>query len=165
MTFIPVGRVVSTHGIRGEVKFRYYNESGSASLQYPAFFADHKGTKRELVPTRIRPQGRLFLMTFEGLDRVEEARLLVGAELFVRGGGPCPFREDEYYDYQLIGLGVVTVKGQRIGTVKDVMHTGANDILVVQGEREVLVPMTEECIFAVNTDEGIVRVREEGLVE
>ena len=47
MKFIPVGRVVAAHGLRGEVKFRYYNEDGTASLQYPSFFVDDNGKKIE----------------------------------------------------------------------------------------------------------------------
>ena len=54
---------------------------------------------------------------------------------------------------------------RKIGTVKDVMHTKANDILVIEGAREVLVPMTEDHIVDVSMEDGLVRVREDGLVE
>ncbi|MGD0230486.1 MAG: ribosome maturation factor RimM [Syntrophorhabdales bacterium] len=165
MKFIPVGRVVSTHGLRGEVKFRYYNESSTASLQYPTFFADRSGTKIELKPSRIRPQGDLFLISFRGLEAVEDVRFLLRGELFVREDDLPPLEEGEYYDYQLIGLTAVTEQGRRVGTVKDVMHTGANDILVVEGASDVLVPMTEDHIITVSREDGFVRVREAGLVE
>jgi 16S rRNA processing protein RimM len=165
MTFIPVGRVVSVHGVRGEIRFRYYNEDAAASLEYPSFFIDDNGMKRELKPSRIRTQGKLFIMKFEGLDTVEDARSLAARELFVREEDLAPLGQDEYYDYQLIGLTAVGGQGRRLGTVEDVMHTGAGDILVVGGAREILVPMIDDYVVAVHIKDGMVQIREDGLVE
>ena len=57
MNFIPVGRIVASHGLRGEVKFRYYNETGSDFLQYHSFFADLDDKKIKLKPIETRLQG------------------------------------------------------------------------------------------------------------
>ena len=165
MNFIPVGLVVSAHGVRGEVKFRYYNEGATASLQYPSFFADDNGAKRELKPLLVRPQGHLFIIKFRGLETAEDARFLFKRELFVREEDLAPLCEDEYYDYQLIGLTAITEQDRKVGTVVDVMHTKAGDILVIGGTREVLVPMTGAHIAAISREDGLVRVREGGLVE
>lgn len=165
MKFIPVGRVVAAHGVRGEIKFRYYNEGAAAFLQYPAFFADDNGAKRELTPLQVRLQGGLFIIKFKGLETGEDARFLLKRELFVREEDLAPLGEDEYYDYQLIGLTAITEQERTVGTVIDVMHTKANDILVIGGTTEVLVPMTEAHIVGVSMEEGLVRVREDGLVE
>jgi 16S rRNA processing protein RimM len=165
MNFIPVGRVVSAHGVRGEIKFRYYNEGAAASLQYPSFFADDNGAKRELEPLQVRLRGDLFIIKFRGLETAEDARFLFKRELFVREEDLAPLGEDEYYDYQLIGLTAITEQDRKVGTVVDVMHTKAGDILVIGGAREVLLPMTEAHIVAVSMKDGLVRVREGGLVE
>ena len=77
----------------------------------------------------------------------------------------APLGEDEYYDYQLIGLTAVTEQDRKVGTVVDVMHTKASDILVIGGAREVLVPMTGAHIVSISREDGLVRVREDGLVE
>jgi len=165
MNFIPVGRVVSACGVRGEIKFRYYNEGSAASLQYPSFFADDNGAKRELKPLQVRLQGDFFIIKFKGLETAEDARFLFKRELFVREEDLAPLGEDEYYDYQLIGLTAVTEQDRKVGTVVDVMHTKAGDILVIGGAREVLVPMTGAHIAAISREDGLVRVREGGLVE
>jgi 16S rRNA processing protein RimM len=165
MNFIPVGRVVSAHGVRGEIRFRYYNEGAPASLQYPSFFVDDNGTKRELKPLQVRLRGDLFIIKFKGLETEEDARFLFKRELFVREEDLAPLGEDEYYDYRLIGLTVITEQDREVGTVVDVMHTKAGDILVIGGAREVLVPMTGDHILAVSMEDGLVRVRESGLVE
>jgi 16S rRNA processing protein RimM len=165
MRFIPVGRVVSAHGVKGEIKFRYYNEDAAASLQYPSFFAEENGAKRELKPLRVRPLAGSFLIKLEGLETADEVRFLLDRELFVREDDLAPLGEDEYYDYQLIGLVAVTEKDRLLGKVVEVMHTKANDILVVRGAAEALVPMTGDHIVQISMKEGLVRIREDGLVE
>ena len=72
--------------------------------------------------------------------------------------------EGEYYEYQLIGLEVTTVQGSRLGKVRSLMHTSASDILVVEGEREVMIPMVEGFIVDIDVNGGTVRVDIEGLV-
>ncbi len=165
MRFIPVGRVVSPHGLRGEVKFRYYNETGTTLPEYPSFFVDEGGAKTELKLSTARRQGNAFLMKFAGLETPEGVRFLLKKELLVAEDDLPALGEDEYYDYQLIGLRVLTEKERMVGTVKDIIHTGANDILVIDGPPEVLVPMTEGHIVSVDRSNGLVRVREEAVVE
>jgi len=165
MTFVPVGQIVAFHGLRGEVRFRYYNEGGQALLQYPAFFVDQDDKKIELNPSRIRPQGDTFIMKFKGLETRDGVRFLLGKELFVAEKHLLPLEEHEYYDFQLVGLKALTVEGRTIGRVKDVMHTGACDILVIQGEGEVLVPMTDDHIADISHEGGFVRITEAAFAE
>jgi 16S rRNA processing protein RimM len=99
------------------------------------------------------------------LETAEDARFLFKRELFVREEDLAPLGEDEYYDYQLIGLTAVTEQDRKVGTVVDVMHTKAGDILVIGGATEVLVPMTGAHIVNVSMEDRLVRVREDGLVE
>jgi 16S rRNA processing protein RimM len=165
MNFIPVGQIVAAHGLKGEVKFRYYNETGSASLQYRSFFVDQDDKKIKLKLLRARLQGGVFVLQFKGLDTLEKVRSLLKKELFVAEKDLPVLDEGEYYDYQLIGLEAVTEDGRPIGKVRDVMHTGANDILVIEGVSELLVPMMEEYIVDISRDAGFVRVKAEALVE
>jgi 16S rRNA processing protein RimM len=163
MKLVPVGQVTAAHGLRGEVRFRYYNEGGDAPLRYPSFFVDANGAKLELRPAGIRTQKGRFIIKFEGLESAEAVRFLLGKEIFVRESDLAPLAEDEYYDYRLIGLEAVAEDGRSLGAVKDVMHTRANDILVVGNAPEVLVPMTEDYIVKIDTEAGLVRVRGDGI--
>jgi 16S rRNA processing protein RimM len=165
MKLIPVGQIVAAHGLRGEVKFRYYNETSSASLQYRTFFVDQDDRKIELKPIRARLQGGVFVMRFRGFDTAEKALPLLKKELFVAEKDLPPLEEGEYYDYELIGLKAVMEDGRSIGTVREIMHTKANDILVIEGFSEALVPMTEDHIVDIDREGGFVRIREEALVE
>jgi 16S rRNA processing protein RimM len=70
---------------------------------------------------------------------------------------------DEYYDYQLIGLNVVNQKHERIGTVAQIVHTGVNDIIVVTGKEEMLVPMVEGLICRIDLKDSLIIIDEEAL--
>ncbi len=164
MKWIPVGRVVSTFGIRGELKFHYYNEVKEEFLDRTSLFALKGDGFVELTPEGARYRKRFFYLSFRGFSTVEEVSFLVGKELFVREEDLPRLEEGEYYEYQLIGLEVTTVQGSRLGKVRSLMHTGASDILVVEGEREVMIPMVEGFIVDIDVSGGTVRVDIEGLV-
>ncbi len=164
MKWIPVGRVVSVHGIRGELKFYYYNEVKEEFLDYTSLFALKGAEFVKLEPEGARYRKGLFYLSFRGFSTVEEVSFLVGKELFVREADLPRLEEGEYYEYRLIGLEVTTVQGLHLGKVRSFMHTGASDILVVEGERELLIPMVEEFIIDIDVDRGTIRVDIEGLV-
>jgi len=153
MRYIPVGRALGAHGIKGEIKFRYYNEAEDDFLRYASLFlksGDHY-TRLELTDRRFR-KGLIYLK-FKGLESPEEVFPLVNKELFVREEDlPC-LDEGEYYDYQLVGLDVVDRGLGPVGKVKAVVHTKENDILVVvtAGE-EVFVPLREEFVLRIDLE-------------
>ena len=144
MKWIPVGKVVSTQGVRGEVKFYYYNEVSEDFLRYTSLFIVKDGIKTEIRPDRVRFQKTFIYIQFEGVRSVEEAATLVNKELFVREKDLVPLEDGEYYEYQLIGLDVINMKKEKIGTVESILHTGANDVLVVAGAKGLTVPLWKD---------------------
>jgi len=165
MGFIPVGKVLSTRGLQGEVRFRYYNDARSNLDSYEVLYADRGGEKFPLRLARVRSQGRQFLIRFAEIAEAGEASSLVGHELFVREEDLPVLNENEYYDYQLVGLEVVSEKGERVGYVKQVMHTGASDILVVEGAKESLIPMVEGFVLDVDIKASRMKIAEGAIVE
>lgn len=163
MKWVPVGRVVSTSGLKGEVKFYYYNEVKQEFLDYTSLFALQDDECVELKPQGAKYRKNFFYLSFRGFSEVAEVSFLAGKELFVREEDLRPLDSDEYYEYQLIGLEAINVDGARLGKVQAVLHTGAGDILEVAGEREYLIPMVEGFIVAVNIGGGTVEVNIEGL--
>jgi 16S rRNA processing protein RimM len=146
MRYIPVGRVVAAHGIKGAVKFHYYNAAYDDFFGYEALFARQGSRYKELEPIDKRFHKGFFYLSFKGLVTPEEVFHLLNKELFVREEDlPC-LGEGEYYDYRLIGLDVTDVKGVKIGTVKEIVHTRANDLLVISGQEEIFVPLVEEFV-------------------
>lgn len=165
MGYIAVGRIIATRGLGGEVRFRYYNESESNVPRYAAFYAEREGTYVKLTPARVQLQRGQYVLQFSNVVTPGEASSLVGKELFVREEDLPRLSEGEYYDYQLVGLTAVNEHNELIGTVKEVMHTKANDILVIGGETEVLVPMIEGFILGVDINASSIRVAEGAFVE
>jgi 16S rRNA processing protein RimM len=165
MKWIPVGRVVSTSGLKGEVKFYYYNEVKEEFFQFTSLFSLKGDEYIELKLTGANYRKHFFYLSFRGFSTVEEVSFLVTKELFVREADLPSLDENEYYEYQLIGLDVVTKDGTSLGKVRSLLRTGANDVLVIEGEREVLVPMVEGFIQRIDVHEGKITVNVEGLVE
>ena len=165
MRLIPIGQVVAAHGVRGEIKFRYYNALGAGTLRYPALVLEQDGKEFELRPSLVRRHKGFFLIKFKELDSLEEVSFLLGRELSVRENDLPLLKDDEWYDYQLIGLQVVDEQGKRVGKVTEVLHTKANDILAVTGEKEFLLPLIDEYVTAVDLEGSCLTIMGGALVE
>ncbi len=165
MRYIAVGRVLSTRGVKGEIRFQYYNESESNLSGYAVLYADRDGQKIELRPSRVHPHRAQFLIQFAEVETPESASFLIGKELFVKEEDLPGLDEDEYYDYQLIGLTVINERNEPVGRVTEVIHTRANDVIVVKGEREMLVPMQEEFILDIDMHAASIMIVEGAFIE
>ncbi len=165
MGYIPVGRVLSTHGVRGEIRFRYYNDSESDLCGYAALFADRDGQKIKLKPARVQARRGYFLIQFGELETPAAVSFLAGKELYVREEDLPRLGEGEYYDYQLIGLRAINERDEPIGQVKEIIHTKANDVIVIEGEREMLIPMQEDFILGIDVNAASIRIAEGALIE
>jgi len=163
MKYIPVGRIVSTHGIKGEAKFRYYNEEKEVLYRYTSFFIKDGEGWRELEPTGMSLHKGLFHINFKGLDRPEDASLLINRELFVKEEDLPQLTENEYYEYQLLGLAVFSYNGEALGKVAQIIHTNANDVMLIKGEKEILIPMIEDYIQEINIEDSFIKIRGDNL--
>jgi len=164
MGCIPVGKVVADHGLGGAVKFKYYNEDAENFYRYSSLITNKNERQAELKLTEVRFSKGFFYLKFEGLNSPEQVSFLINQELFVREEDLPPLDNDEYYDYQLIGLHVVNHSGELIGTVSQVIHTGVNDIIVVKGKEEILVPMVEGLISKIDLKNSLITIDEEALL-
>ncbi|MCX7965231.1 MAG: ribosome maturation factor RimM [Syntrophorhabdaceae bacterium] len=164
MKCVSIGRIVSTHGLKGEVKFLYYNETSEGLYNYKTFLIKKADEWVEIKPERIRQQKGFFFIKFHGHDTIEKVTSFTNKELFVKEEDLPPLNEDEYYDYQLIGLNVIDEKGTIIGIVDHIIHTKANDILVVKREKEILIPMIDIYIKSIDLKESVIQVEGEGFL-
>jgi 16S rRNA processing protein RimM len=158
--YIPVGRVLSAHGINGEVKFRYYNDEKEVFYRYTSFFVKSAESWTHLQPTGISLHKNVFRIKFRGLDKLGDISFLINKELFVEEGNLPGLDENEYYEYQLIGLDVLKENDESLGKAGGIIRTGANDCLIVRGDQEILIPMIEDYILDINLDKGFIRVRD-----
>jgi 16S rRNA processing protein RimM len=167
---VAVARVVRPRGLRGEVV-------AELLTSYPDRFAGlteliavtPAGARRRLALEDSWLQAGRVVLKFAGYDTPEAARELVGYELTVPEREAVELEEDEYYDWQLEGCRVVTVAGQELGQVREVLHTGAAPVLVIKQDddrREHLIPLALSICVEIDTAAKLIRVDPpEGLIE
>jgi len=113
-------------------------------------------------PVRIvdgRKQGKGLAALLPGFEDREQAATLVGLQIFVRRDQLPATGKDEYYWSDLVGLEVKTTRGEVLGRVETLMETGANDVLVIRGNREHLVPFIQgQYVTRVDLEDGMIEV-------
>jgi len=92
----------------------------------------------------------MVLLKLSGISSPEEARKLSRYQLYVKREDAIALLENEYYVPDLIGLDVISDKGEKLGVLTDVLNTAANDVYVVKGEREILIPAVKEYVLSID---------------
>lgn len=155
-----VGAVTSTHGLRGEVKvFPTTDDPGRYKKLKEVLVDTGKGQETRKIE-RVRFFKQMVIVKFEGLDDINEVERYKGARLYVKREQALKLREDEYYFADLVGLCVQTEDGEALGTLKDILQTGANDVYVIgRGKKkDLLVPAIKDCIKKVDVESGTMTV-------
>ena len=154
MDLIEAGKIVGTHGVRGEVKIEPWCDS-------PEFLREFKvlhisGEARAVLSARIHKTHVLTL--FEGIGDPQAAQAIVGKIVYLdRTGVTLP--EGRYFVQDLIGLSVIDADGTRVGTLYEVMSMPAHDVYHVKGEDgEHYIPVVPEFVREIDIAAGIVRV-------
>ena len=167
---VAIARVVKPRGLRGEVVAELLTD-------FPARFAGldeliavtPAGTRRTLALEESWLHAGRIVLKFAGYDTPEAARELVGYELAVPERDAVALEEDEYYDWQLVGCQVVTVAGLELGRVREILHTGAAPVLIIEDaatKREHLVPLAASICVEIDPTAQLIRVDPpEGLLE
>jgi len=151
---VAVGRVLSPHGVRGEVKVQPLaglpaGERGVPQLLAPKRTVNVAGSLRTIQS--VRGQGRFLYLKLSGIDDRTAALALRDRYLQVPESDLQPLGEGEYYRFQLVGLTVRTTQGEPLGRIVSVLSTPSNDVFVVQGPQgEVLVPATDDIVTTID---------------
>lgn len=158
-----VGIITSTHGLKGEVKVFPTTDDPQRFLDLEEVNLEKGRIRKTLRIRSVKFFKKYVILGFEGMDRIEDVERLRGSSLLIDRKDALPLEEGEYYIPDLLGLKVVTREEEedvQIGTLKDVLMTGANDVYVVEKTDggELLIPVIEQCIKEVNLEEGFVRV-------
>jgi 16S rRNA processing protein RimM len=156
---VTLGRVAGVYGVRGWIKVLSVTNPPEAILDYPSWWVGGGTQWRVVALTAGRRHGKGILAQLAACDDRDVARALIGAEIAVpRNEMPDP-GPNQYYWADLEGLAVRTVAGVDLGTVDSLMETGANDVLVVKGERERLIPYVRDTVVAgVDLKNGVILV-------
>jgi len=139
--FVTLGRISGLFGVRGWVKIHSDTDPREGILRYSPWYLRREGHWEERRPEQGQRQGKGVVAKIEGCEDRDAAAGLMGAVIAVRRDQlPGGLHPGEYYWADLEGLQVVTTAGVELGRVDHLLETGANDVLVVRGDRERLIP-------------------------
>lgn len=161
---IVVGRVAGLFGVRGWLKIVSHTVPFENILHYHPWYlrrgdaaTDAPWLKQEIAESRSQDKG--VVVRFETHQDRDAAQLMLGAEIAVSRDQLPALRQGEYYWADLVGLKVVTLAGIELGVIDHLMETGSNDVLVVQGERERLIPyIPTQVVHEIDRTQGLMRV-------
>ncbi|MDE2407608.1 MAG: ribosome maturation factor RimM [Xanthomonadaceae bacterium] len=157
---IVVGRLHGAFGVRGEVKLESHTTPENAIARYqPWTLRDARGNEHLCEGAKVREGGKGLIASLPGIEDRDAADALRGTDILVpRSALPSP-APGEYYWVDLEGLRVVNLDGADFGVVSHLFNNGANDVLVVQGERERMIPFVLPAyVTSVDIEAGVVTV-------
>ena len=156
--YLELGKIVSTHGIKGEVRFNPWCDSPDFVKKFKTLYFDNKGEKSVKVIT-ARPHGNVAILMLEGVDTVEKAQALRNTVLYMkRSDAKLP--KGTWFIQELFDCTVIDDNtDEKLGVICDVSETGANDVWHIKTEKtEVLIPAIKEVVISVDVESGIIRI-------
>jgi len=166
--FLRIGVIASTHGIRGEVKVFPTTDDKERFLKLKEVILDTKKEQIKLTIENIKFFKNMVIVKFKEYNNINDIEKYKGMDILISRENALPLEEGEYYITDLIGLNVITDKDELLGTIGDVIQTGANDVYVVRTDdgKEILLPYIDECVLNIDLDKGTVLVHiMEGLLD
>lgn len=153
---LQVGVIANTHGIRGEVKVFPTTDDMTRFKRLKEVLLDTGKEYLSLEIAQVRFFKNLVILKFKGIDNINDIEKYKGKSLMVSREHAVALEENEYFIADLIGLRAVSDEGEELGTLEDVLQTGANDIYVIckPGEDELLVPAIRDCVKKVDLAAG-----------
>ena len=161
---LELGKVVNTHGIRGEIKVQPWCDDPEIFDELEYIYIGDK--RYDILKSRLHKNCEIIAL--DGVNNINEAELLRNKVVTIEREMLGELPEGTYYIADLEGLEVKTVDGQVLGTIDEVIKTGSNDVYVLNnpGKKPILIPVIEQVVKEVNIDDGFVLVElMEGLID
>ncbi|WP_405102235.1 ribosome maturation factor RimM [Oceanobacillus sp. FSL H7-0719] len=163
-----IGKIVNTHGIRGEVKVKRISDFEERFTSGEKVYLE---TETELIPLTIaahRVHKGFDLIQFEEFNNINDVEKYKGMMLQIKETQLTELTEHEFYYYEIIGCEVFTLDGEIVGKVKEILAPGANDVWVVQrkGKKDALIPYIGQVVKEIDVQNKKVRIEPmEGLLD
>lgn len=157
--YLELGQIVSTHGVRGEVRFDPWCDSPDFVKKFKTLYYDARGEKSVKLIS-ARPHGNIAILSLDGVASVDEARALRGTVLYMKRSD-INLPDGTWFIEELIGCSVVDADtGKVYGEITDVTATGANDVYHIKTPSGIaLLPAVKEFIISTDVEGGIVKIR------
>lgn len=168
--YLNVGKIVNTHGIRGEVRVISQTDFPEERYKKGAKLTLFREGKQPLVLViaNHRKHKNFDLLTFEGYPNINDVEVFRNGILKVAEEDLTDLEENEFYYYEIIGLPVIDENGKELGKIKEILSPGANDVWVVQrkGQKDALIPYIESVVKKIDLENEEIHVEiPEGLLD
>mgnify|MGYP002539641094 CR=1 FL=1 len=161
---LEIGKVVNTHGIRGEIKIQPWCDDPTIYDHLEYIYIN--GRRYEIIRNRLHKNCEI--VAIEGIEHIEQAETLRNQIVTIEREALGVLPEGTYYIADLLGLTVKTLEGELLGIIEEVIHTGSNDVYVLKSENPnpILIPVIDQVVKEVNIEAGYVLVELlEGLID
>lgn len=155
--FLESGKIVGTHGIKGEVRIDPWCDSPEFLCAFKKLYLDENGDT--FIEVKSRPHKNITLAKIKGVDTIEQAERLRGKVVYI-DRADVALEEGVNFVQDLLGLEVIDAdSGEAYGKITDVLRTGANDVYeITRGGKKYLAPVIDEVVREINTEDGYVLI-------
>jgi len=169
--WLMVGKIVNTHGIRGELKI--YPNTDFPEVRFAVgnklqMINEETGASQQVEVQTSRLQKKMYVIRFKGFGNINEVEKYKGWVLKVSKNDTVDLEEDEYYFHEIIGCEVITDEGQSLGVITEILTPGANDVWVVKPAKgkDILIPYIHDVVLDINVEDKKITIHVmEGLLE
>jgi 16S rRNA processing protein RimM len=156
---VVIARVGGFYGVRGWVRLKSFSRPRENVFNYVPWLLDDGTGEQAWMPADTGVAGRGLVVRLEGIDNREQASRLLNRDVRILRSQLPELPAGEYYQSDLIGLRVVNADGAELGTVADIIETGAQDVLVVTGSSRELIPfVTDRIVRSVDLEQQRISV-------
>jgi 16S rRNA processing protein RimM len=142
-TWLKLGKISGVFGVKGWLKVYANTDKKENILAYQPWYIERNKVREPVKLKAGKPHGKTIIALLEGVDDRNEAETWVGCDIYISTDQLPTLRHDEYYWSDLIGLKVISVSGEEFGVIDHMLETGANDVIVIKGDRERLIPFVQ----------------------
>ena len=154
MDLLEVGKIINTHGLRGEVKVAAWTDTPDVFEDLDVVYLKKRTENVKLTIKNVKYQKNNLIVKFAEYNDINDVEVLKNSVLYAERSALGELPDGVYYIADLIGMTVKKENGEVIGKIKDVLQTGANDVYVVAREmqKDMLIPVIDEVVLSVDTE-------------
>ena len=155
MKKVVIGKISAPHGVRGEVRIVPLTDFPERFENLKTVFLEDD-SKMELESVKF--SNKFIIAKFKNINSRNDIEIFNGKLLMLNRSDIPSLPEGEYYNFDIIGLEVIDNKGSKLGKITEVLKTGSNDVYVVDGKKQILVPALKKVVKEINLTDGFMKV-------
>ncbi len=155
---VIVGRFGAAFGIKGWIKVFSYTDPITNILEYTPWYIQHGNDWQQIVIEDGKMHSNQIIVKLPGCDDRNRAETFTHLEIAITADTLPPLEKNQYYWSDLVGLDVINLQKENLGTVKELMTTGSNDVLIVSGDKQRLIPYIKQVIINVDLEKRSITV-------